>query len=163
MPTEIERKFLVTDGAWRTQAHRRELYRQGYLASGAHCSVRVRIGGERAWLGLKGRVRGASRLEYEYSIPVAEANEILDQLCEHGLVEKVRHWVRWAAHEWEVDEFLGANAGLVMAEVELEREDEPVELPPWAGLEVTHDVRYYNSSLARQPYGSWTQRREVSA
>lgn len=121
--------------------------------------MRVRVGGEQAWLGLKGRVRGASRLEYEYPIPVDEANEILDQLSERGLVEKVRHWVRWAGHEWEVDEFHGANAGLVVAEVELDREDEEFERPPWLGLEVTHDVRYYNSSLALQPYAEWPELR----
>lgn len=163
MPTEIERKFLVIDGAWRAQAHRRQLYRQGYLASGSQCSVRVRVGGEQAWLGLKGRVRGASRLEYEYSIPVGEANEILDQLCDSGLVEKIRHWVCFAGHEWEVDEFLGANAGLVMAELELDREDEEFERPPWLGLEVTHDLRYYNSSLAVHPFNSWRRQHGVTA
>jgi adenylate cyclase len=121
------------------------------------------VGGEQAWLGLKGRVRGASRLEYEYLIPVEEANQILDRLCDSGLVEKVRHWVRFAGHEWEVDEFLGTNAGLVVAELELDREDEDFERPPWLGLEVTQDVRYYNSSLAVHPFRSWHERPEVLA
>jgi adenylate cyclase len=155
MPTEIERKFLVLSDAWRAAAERRELFRQGYLSSGEGCSVRVRVGGDRAWLGLKGRVEGATRLEYEYPIPLAEAHEILDSLCVHGRVEKVRHWVPHAGHEWEVDEFLGANEGLVVAELELDAEDEPYARPEWLGPEVTHDVRYFNSQLARLPWRSW--------
>jgi adenylate cyclase len=163
MPTEIERKFLVLSDAWRAAAGRHELFRQGYLSSGEGCSVRVRVGADGAWLGLKGRVEGATRLEYEYPIPLGEAHEILDLLCVHGRVEKVRHWVPHEGHEWEVDEFLGANAGLVVAELELDAEDEPYARPEWLGPEVTHDVRYFNSQLARQPWCSWPGREETRA
>jgi adenylate cyclase len=155
MPTEIERKFLVIDDAWRAVASRRELYRQGYLANTRLCSIRVRLGDRGAWLGLKGNARGAVRAEYEYQVPLAEAGEILDRFCVDGLVEKYRHWVPFAGHEWEVDEFLGANAGLVVAELELEHEDESFERPHWLGMEITADVRYYNSSLAQLPYAAW--------
>jgi adenylate cyclase len=154
MPEEIERKFLVKGDGWRAAVERTELYRQGYLASSAACSVRVRVGAEAGWLNVKGRVRGARRAEYEYAIPLAEAAELLD-LCSEGRVEKYRHFVAHGGREWEVDEFFGENAGLVVAEIELEREDEPVDIPPWAGVEVTDDVRYYNSSLARTPWRAW--------
>jgi adenylate cyclase len=157
MPLEIERKFLVEGDAWRAVVRHRELYRQGYVAGSERCSVRVRVGGDHAWLGLKGQVQGATRLEYEYAIPVGEANEILDALCEHGRVEKWRHWVPHAGHEWEVDEFLGDNSGLVVAELELSDECEPFVRPEWLGAEVTEDVRYFNSSLARQPWREWPE------
>jgi adenylate cyclase len=157
MPLEIERKFLVEGDAWRALVRRRELYRQGYLAGSERCSVRVRIGGEQAWLGLKGQVQGATRLEYEYPIPLREANEILDALCWQGRVEKWRHWVPHAGHEWEVDEFLGDNVGLVVAELELRQECEAFVRPEWLGAEVTEDVRYFNSSLARQPWCEWPE------
>jgi adenylate cyclase len=155
MPLEIERKFLVEGESWRAGAGRREFYRQGYLAGSESCSVRVRVGGERAWIGVKGRVRGATRLEYEYEIPLDEANEMLDRLCVQGRIEKYRHWVPHAGHEWEVDEFLGENSGLVVAELELDDEREAFVRPPWVGLEITEDVRYYNSSLARTPWRAW--------
>lgn len=157
MPVEIERKFLVQGEDWRRAAARSELYRQGYLAGSETCSVRVRVGGARAWIGLKGRVRGAARLEYEYLIPVGEANEILDDLCAGGRIEKRRHWVPYAGREWEVDEFIGANAGLVVAELELDDEDEEFSRPPWLGREVTDDARYYNSSLAQHPWSTWPE------
>lgn len=162
MPVEIERKFLVIGEAWRAGVRRRELYRQGYVAGSELCSVRVRAGGDLAWIGLKGRVRGASRPEYEYEIPLHEANEILDELCSGGHVEKWRHWVPHAGHEWEVDEFVGANAGLVVAELELEREDEPYARPSWLGREVTSDARYFNSYLARHPWREWPESRGTS-
>jgi adenylate cyclase len=157
MPVEIERKFLVDGDAWRNGVRRHELYRQGYLAGSESCSVRVRVGGERAWVGIKGRVLGASRPEYEYEIPVHEANEILDTLCVHGRIEKRRYWVPYADHEWEVDEFLGSNAGLFVAELELEDESETFVPPPWLGREVTQDERYYNSSLADRPWREWPE------
>lgn len=156
MPVEIERKFLVASPAWRRSVSRSELFRQGYLATTATSSVRVRVGGQRGWIGVKGRVVGRSRLEYEYEIPLAEANEILDTLCEEGRVEKYRHWVVVGGREWEIDEFLGRNAGLVVAEIELEAEQAEFERPAWLGREVTDDVRYYNASLARRPWGSWS-------
>ena len=155
MPVEIERKFLVDGDAWRSGVRRRVLYRQGYLAGSELCSVRVRVGGDDAWLGLKGRVAGATRREYEYPIPLHEANEILDDLCARGRIEKWRHWVPHAGHEWEVDEFLGDNAGLVVAEIELDDESEPFAHPSWLGAEVTHDVRYFNSQLASHPWRDW--------
>ena len=155
MPVEIERKFLVDGDAWRSGVRRRVLYRQGYLAGSEACSVRVRVGGDDAWLGLKGRVVGATRREYEYPIPLHEANEILDELCARGRIEKWRHGVPHAGHEWEVDEFLGDNAGLVVAELELDDESEPFARPSWLGAEVTHDVRYFNSQLASHPWRDW--------
>ena len=155
MPVEIERKFLVEGDAWRSGVRRRELFRQGYLAGSEACSVRVRAGGDLAWLNVKGRVRGASRAEYEYEIPLHEANEMLESLCAHGRIEKWRHWVPHAGHEWEVDEFLGANAGLIVAELELDDEAEDFAHPSWLGVEVTHDARYFNSYLATHPWPEW--------
>lgn len=155
MALEIERKFLVEGDAWRGGVRRHELYRQGYLASGEACSVRVRVGGERAWIGIKGRVVGAARPEYEYEVPLADASDILDTLCTHGRIEKRRHWVPYAGREWEVDEFLGDNAGLVVAELELDDPAAAFARPPWLGREVTDDERYYNSSLALHPWRGW--------
>lgn len=155
MPVEIERKFLVAGEGWRASVTRTELYRQGYLATTASCSVRVRVGGGSAWLGIKGRVVGMCRPEYEYEIPLAEADEMLNALCADGRVEKYRHWVADGGREWEVDEFLGANAGLVVAELEIEREGEDFTRPSWVGREVTDDARYYNASLAQRPWTDW--------
>lgn len=155
MPVEIERKFLVQGDDWRAAVERSEFYRQGYLAGSKRCSVRVRVGGARAWLGLKGRVSDTVRREYEYAIPLHEANEILDELCEEGRVEKRRHWVPYAGRQWEVDEFTGANAGLVVAELELDDEDEVFSRPPWLGREVTDDARFLNTSLALRPWSAW--------
>lgn len=157
MAREIERKFLVAGDQWRSAAHGVRV-RQGYLATGPPATVRVRIAGERAYLTVKGPAQGASRDEYEYPIPVADAEEILERLCVEGRVEKTRTEVRHAGRLWEVDEFGGENAPLVLAEVELERPDEPVELPPWAGAEVTEDPRYANAALARHPYSRWRRR-----
>jgi adenylate cyclase len=155
MPVEIERKFLVADEGWRDAVTRTELFRQGYLATTDTCSVRVRIGDRSAWLSVKGRVVGMSRPEYEYEIPLAEAIEILDCFCAEGRVEKYRHWVADGGREWEVDEFIGANAGLVVAELEIERESDQFARPAWIGREVTDDVRYYNASLAQRPWANW--------
>lgn len=156
MAREIERKFLVTGDGWRPGALG-VLYRQGYLGAGtdACCTVRARIAGERAFLTVKGRASEGARDEYEYEIPVADAQEMLDRLCVGGRVEKHRYRVAHAGFVWEVDEFLGENAPLVVAEVELERIDADVPLPPWVGLEVTYDPRYTNAALARQPYSRW--------
>jgi adenylate cyclase len=149
---EIERKFLVSNGAWRVAALRSSRLRQGYLANNERCSVRVRVAGESAWLSVKAMRPGRARAEFEYPVPVADADALLDGLCERPFVEKWRHVVPYAGHEWEVDEFLGDNAGLVIAELELDREDAPFERPPWLGREVTEDVRFYNFSLARRPW-----------
>lgn len=155
MGVEIERKFLVKDESWRVSALPGTRYSQGYLASSPRCSVRVRTGGERAWLNIKGATVGASRAEFEYPLPLADAKIMLETLCEASLVDKTRYLVVVGAHTWEVDVFHGANDGLVMAEIELARVDESFERPPWAGEEVTADVRYYNARLAVHPYCEW--------
>jgi adenylate cyclase len=118
-------------------------------------TVRVRIEGERAVITIKSKSTGATRGEWEYEIPVPDAAELLERLCEQPLVEKVRHRIRYGRHTWEVDEFQGENAGLVVAEIELGSEDEAFEKPDWIGQEVTGDPRYYNSSLIRLPYSKW--------
>ena len=154
MGIEIERKFLLANDAWRGQGQP-TLMRQGYLVADPVRTVRVRIEGERAVLTIKGKTTGAARGEWEYDIPIADATELLDGLCEQPQVEKIRHRIEHAGHTWEVDEFLGLNAGLVVAEIELGAEDEAFEKPDWIGVEVTGDKRYYNSSLIRQPYSQW--------
>jgi adenylate cyclase len=152
---EIERKFLVRSEAWRLQVSHRTLMRQGYMGSGSRCSVRARVAGDQAWLNFKAKRSGTTRLEYEYSIPVADANEMLNELCEGPLIEKYRHEVRIGEHVWEIDEFLGDNAGLIVAEIELADENEAFERPDWLGEEVTADERYYNFNLAKRPYTTW--------
>lgn len=162
MPLEIERKYRVTSDAWRVQAHEVIPMAQGYLNdtasldSGAQkASVRVRIQGEQAFLNLKSREIGHTRQEFDYPIPVDEARALL-ALCVGGLIDKRRHLVRHGGLLWEVDEFLGDNAGLVVAEVELEQADQAIELPEWAGEEVTDQVRSYNLALAARPYSQWS-------
>jgi len=154
MGQEIERKFLVNGDAWRGGA-RGVLYRQGYLSTHAERTVRVRVMGDRAALTVKGLTVGARRAEFEYDIPVDDATQMLDALCERPLIEKTRHTIAFAGHTWEVDEFHGENEGLIVAEVELLREDEEVALPPWIGAEVTADDRYKNSRLVSSPYKTW--------
>ncbi|MBN7797666.1 CYTH domain-containing protein [Parahaliea mediterranea] len=153
MALEIERKFLVRNTDWR--AGKGQLMRQGYLGGGGGTTVRVRLAGERAWLTIKGPTTGATRAEYEYAIPADDARDMLASLCPGPLVEKRRFEVEHAGFTWEVDEFLGDNTGLVVAEIELESEDQLVPLPAWVGEEVTGDPRYYNASLARHPYRQW--------
>ena len=156
MAKEIERKFLVTGDDWRPGA-RGVPYRQGYLSAGAEarCTVRARIAGARAWLTIKGRATAGARDEYEYPIPVADAEEMLERLCAGGSIEKFRYRVPFAGHTWEVDEFTGENAPLVVAEVELVRIDAEVTLPSWVGREVTYDPLYTNAALARNPFSRW--------
>jgi len=154
MAVEVERKFLVADMSWQKGATGL-LYRQGYLCTDKKRTVRVRIAGEQGFLTVKGRTRGISRLEFEYSIPVADAVEMLERLCENSIIEKIRYRIPYKGHIWEVDVFLGANKGLVLAEIELEDEHEEFARPPWLGREVTGDVRFYNSFLSRTPYTSW--------
>ena len=155
MATEIERKFLVKNDGWRAQAEPGVRFRQGYLAGGGKASVRVRVEGEAANLNIKSATLGVRRQEYEYPIPLADAHLMLDSLCEGRLVEKTRYCVTVGKHVWEVDVFEGDNAGLVVAEIELDHEDEPFERPAWAGEEVSHDRRYYNVYLAQHPYREW--------
>ncbi len=155
MAVEIEHKFLVRDERWRREVERSVRMRQGYLTSDAHCSVRVRVAGGQGYLNIKSGTLGIQRSEYEYPIPLAEAEEILDTLCEQPLLEKTRHFVPSGRHLWEIDEFEGDNAGLIVAEVELSRPDEPFDRPDWLGADVSRDIRYYNSQLARHPYRAW--------
>lgn len=153
MGREIERKFLVTGSGWRNGATAMPM-RQGYLAYGPPVSVRVRIEGISAFLNIKESSPDIAREEFEYSIPVADAEDLL-RLCAGRIVSKTRYRVRHGDHIWEVDVFDGHNAGLVVAEVELDREDESVGLPPWVGEEVSHDLRYRNTYLAQHPYRTW--------
>jgi len=155
MATEIERKYLVRNDAWRAHIHRQVRYKQGYLANTGHCSVRVRVGGDAAHVNVKGASVGASRLEFEYPVPLEDAEVMLRELCQGAVIEKTRYIVRHLDQDWEVDVFEGDNAGLVVAEIELEDEAQTVTLPDWAGEEVTHDVRYYNSNLAVTSFNRW--------
>lgn len=154
MSVEIERKFLVRDARWKALGQG-ALLRQGYLSSQRERVVRVRIEGERAVLTIKGPSVGAVRGEWEYSIPLEDARIFLDTLCERPIIEKIRYRIPHEGMVWEVDEFLGENAGLVVAEIELEREDQSFAKPDWVGEEVTHDVRYFNANLLRHPYSKW--------
>ena len=158
MGIEIERKFLVTSDDWRAAAHAVIPMAQGYINdtaamdSGAQkASVRVRIQGDEAYLNIKSRELGHTRQEFEYPVPVSEARELL-ALCVGGLIDKRRYLVQHDGLLWEVDEFLGDNAGLVVAEVELESADQVFAKPDWAGAEVTDELRYYNLALASRPY-----------
>jgi adenylate cyclase len=155
MALEIERKFLLASDAWRAAISRSERLVQGYLG-GERASVRVRIGGEGAFLNIKARVRGAERLDCEYPIPLADAEQILDALSLPGRIEKVRHHVHVDGAHFEIDEFGGDNTGLVVAEIELDAVDAAFPRPPWLGREVTHETRYYNVALAERPYAQWT-------
>lgn len=154
MGIEIERKFLVKGDAWKADAAG-VLYRQGYLSTDKARTVRVRIAGERAFLTVKGLAAGLARAEFEYDIPLADAAEMLDQLCLKPLIEKRRYTVAYRGLSWEIDEFLGANLGLVVAEVELDRADQAIDLPDWIGQDVSEDARYFNSSLIARPFSSW--------
>jgi CYTH domain-containing protein len=157
MPQEIERKFLVTSDAWQRPGAPGERYRQGYLSVDPGRTVRVRVAGDNAFLTVKGPSAGAARAEYEYPIPVAHAEEMLDRLCLRPLIEKTRHRVEHGGLTWEIDVFAGDNAGLVVAEVELDDEHQAIDLPPWAGREVTGDGRYANASLVTRPYATWRE------
>ena len=162
MALEIERKFLVTGNGWRDAAEKVVPMAQGYLndlaamdTGAMKASVRVRIGGDQAWLNMKSRELGHTRQEFDYPIPVEDARALLE-LCMGGLVDKRRHYVRHAGFLWEVDEFLGDNAGLVVAEIELPSADTVFDKPAWIGVEVTDQPRYYNLALATRPYAQWS-------
>jgi adenylate cyclase len=155
MALEIERKFRVTDQRWRSQVSQSTLLRQGYLANTARASVRVRLAGDEAWLSVKAMTPGRARAEYEVPVAVADAGEMLERLCEGAVIEKWRHIVVHDGDRWEIDEFLGANAGLIVAELELESEQQSFARPAWLGAEVTHEERYYNFRLAQHPFEQW--------
>ena len=162
MGIEIERKFRVVGDGWRARASRAVRMAQGYLNDLAaldsgrqRASVRVRIAGDAAYLNLKSREIGHTRQEFDYPVPVADAEALL-ALCVGGRIEKTRHYVEHAGHTFEVDEFTGENAGLVVAELELADADAPFDRPAWLGAEVTDEARYYNLALADRPYSRWT-------
>jgi adenylate cyclase len=154
MAKEIERKFLVKGDSWRSQGSGKR-YRQGYLSTVKERTVRVRAAGAQGFITVKGVNVGATRSEYEYEIPFADANEMLDRLCERPLIEKTRYRIPLGGLVWEVDEFEGENRGLITAEVELKSEAEAVSLPDWIGREVTDDPRYLNSNLVAHPFSKW--------
>jgi adenylate cyclase len=154
MAKEIERKFLVKSDSWRGQEAGKR-YRQGYLSTAKERTVRVRTAGDKGYLTIKGISVGSSRSEYEYEIPVADANEMLDRLCERPLIEKTRYRVPHDGLVWEIDEFEGENSALIVAEVELKDEHQSVALPDWVGQEVTGDPRYFNANLVAKPFSKW--------
>ena len=153
MGKEIERKFLVTGDAWR--AGPSSDYRQGYLSIDKQRTVRVRVADKTARLTVKGITEGATRAEFEYPIPVSDAKVMLDTLCLRPLIEKRRYRIERHGMTWEVDEFLGENAGLIVAEIELQDEQQPFDQPSWVGAEVTSDPRFYNANLVANRYSSW--------
>jgi adenylate cyclase len=154
MGKEIERKFLVVGDVWRSLGPG-TLMQQGYLSTDLERVVRVRLEGEDASMTIKGQVVGATRGEWEYTIPKQDAEEMLAQLCLRPLIEKTRYRIMHEGMLWEVDEFLGDNEGLVVAEIELTSEDQPFAKPAWVGEEVTGDARYYNANLLMRPYSAW--------
>lgn len=153
MAWEIERKFLVKGEGYKVNSSK-SYYVQGYLVADKIRTVRVRIADNSAFLTIKGKTAGASRLELEYPIPLSDAEKML-HLCEKPLIEKYRYTLTVNGDIWEVDEFLGENEGLVIAEIELKDENQPFTKPGWLGKEVTGDPRYYNSNLIRFPYKAW--------
>lgn len=155
MGVEIERKFLVRSDAWRQAADAGTVMKQGYFVTAPGTTVRVRIAGKHAFLTIKGMGNGIARSEFEYEIPVGDAEAMLMEFCSGRLVEKIRYIVRHDDNEWEVDDFTGDNIGLVMAELELETEEQRFSCPEWLGEEVSGDPAYGNGSLAIRPYGSW--------
>lgn len=159
MAKEIERKFLVVGEGWRGLAMAMS-YRQGYLCTEPERSVRVRIAGDRGYLTVKGATISMTRTEYEYEIPLADARDMLDNLCLQPLIEKKRSTLIHRGNTWEIDEFFGENRGLILAEIELEREDQSFARPAWLGAEVTGEVCYYNTMLCNHPYSRWPDENE---
>jgi len=155
MPVEIERKFLLSSDKWRDEVVRSSHIRQGYMGVIDKASVRIRIQGGRANINIKSATLEIRRMEYEYEIPLDEAVEMLDELCNQPQIDKTRYIVKRDGHVWEIDEFHGDNQGLLVAEVELEIEDEAIIKPDWLGDEVTADSRYYNVSLIKHPFKVW--------
>ena len=156
MGEEIERKFLVKNNSFVDEAYEKRRIVQGYICADAGRSVRVRIRGNEGYLTIKSATneRGWSRYEFEKPISLEEAEELM-KLCLPGLIDKVRHYVKAGNHVWEVDVFHGENEGLIVAEIELESEEESFELPSWVGQEVSGDAKYYNSMLAKRPFLEW--------
>ncbi|MEA1967434.1 MAG: CYTH domain-containing protein [Thermodesulfobacteriota bacterium] len=155
MGIEIEKKFLLKNDLWRTTGADVVLFKQGYLNNSENGVVRIRSAGTRGFITVKGKTCNASRLEYEYEIPLKDAEEMLDLLCEKPLIEKNRFFIDHKGFQWVVDEFSGKNKGLILAEIELLAKDQPFEKPGWIGREVTDDPRYFNSNLIKNPWGKW--------
>ena len=155
MGVEIERKFLLANNHWRTENIQGILYRQGYLGREKERTVRIRVAGKNAYLTIKGISQGAQRLEFEYEIPLHDANEMMHTMCIKPLIEKYRYKIQHSGLIWEIDEFLGDNAGLILAEVELQHPEQNIILPDWIGTEVTGDPGYYNANLIKNPYKNW--------
>lgn len=156
MSIEIERKFLVINDDFKLQAMSARYIQQGYIHSDPERTVRVRINGDDAFLTIKGKsnVAGTARFEWEQAISVADAKELM-LLCESGIIEKIRYEIQSGSFVFEVDEFLGDNQGLIIAEIELAREDDQFEMPEWLGMEVTGNQAYYNAMLSKHPYRMW--------
>ncbi len=161
MNCEIERKFLVDPARWK-RPRRNVAMVQGYLVRQNGLSLRVRLAGARAYLTIKGPTHGLCRSEFEYPIPAADARKLLAEFKIARTIRKTRYYSRWRGHLWEIDVFDGDNAGLIVAEIELARPDEPFELPPWATREVSGDPRYRNTSLIEHPWCEWGARERVS-
>lgn len=155
MAIEIERKFLVKNNKWKNSVESEAVMKQGYLATVANASIRVRVAKGKAHLNIKSTTVGIRRSEYEYEIPLMDGEEMLANLTAGSVIDKVRYKVRCGGHIWELDIFHGDNEGLIVAELELSSEDETFELPEWAGEEVSGDLRYYNASLVKHPYCDW--------
>lgn len=154
MAIEIERKFLLATEEWRNQINKQTIIKQGYLNSHPERTTRIRIKGEKGFFTVKGKSNGNSRLEFEYEIPLSDA-EVLLQLCEKPIIEKTRFEIYLDNHTWEIDEFEGENKGLVVAEIELQSEDELFTKPNWLGKEVSDQSKYFNSSLIKNPFSRW--------
>jgi len=155
MATEIERKFLIDNDSWREQVTSRKMMMQGYFTGGGKASIRIRISGDSANLNIKSATLGVTRKEYEIPVPVEDAREMIELLCEKPVIEKTRHYIPQGQHMWEVDEFVGDNEGLIVAEIELSDADEVFDRPAWLGKEVSDDTRYYNVCLVKNPYKNW--------
>lgn len=155
MPIEIERKFLLLNNNWREQVKTSYRIRQGYMGEIDKASVRIRVQGDRANINIKSAGLSMRRMEYEYEIPLDEAEEMLDQLCKQPQIDKTRFIVEQGKFKWEIDEFYGDNEGLLVAEIELDDENEAFDKPEWLGKEVTEEAGYYNVNLIKNPYKMW--------
>ena len=155
MPIEIERKFLLKDESWRKLVIKSKNITQGYLANTGRSSIRIRLSDDHASLNIKSMTIGVTRTEFDYPVPAEEAKILLQELCTGPLIEKTRHYIEYRGHTWEIDEFSGENAGLIVAEIELDDQNEGFAVPDWLGNEVSHDPRYYNICLTEHPYSAW--------
>jgi len=155
MAKEIERKYLVINDSWKKYIKTKKLYRQGYIPTASLTVVRVRISDNIAYLTIKGQNDGITRLEYEYPIPIGDANEIIKNFCPRPLIEKKRFEVLYNGLVWEIDVFFGENEGLIIAEIELKNQNQKINLPPWIGKEVSDDPKYYNVNLIQNPFKKW--------